>query len=206
MVRVGRPVDPEQAAARRESITLAAAELFARKGFERTTATDIAKAAGISSGSVFYHFGDKRAVFRSVFERDLPSSRALVERCRALPDPVEAILIMVDELAAEALSESAPGMVVELLRQVDKDPELAQVVTENTAILREGFAALIERGIRAGTVDPELEPGEAAEWVQTIVDAAFLNASAGRDPRPMLRRIVARFLTAPNTSPGEHYS
>jgi TetR/AcrR family transcriptional regulator, transcriptional repressor of aconitase len=191
---VARTVDPERIAARREEIVLAAGRLFAEQGFEGTTAAQIAKAVGLSAGSVFYYFTSKRAVFRAVFESDIPVSRALVERCAAELDPVAAILTMVDELAAEAVLPHARGMVVELLRQVDRDPELAEVVMTNAGIVHAGLTALVQRGIVAGTVDVELAPDEAAAWIQTIVDSAYVNADPARDPRPMLRRIVSRFL------------
>ncbi|SFP73931.1 DNA-binding transcriptional regulator, AcrR family [Amycolatopsis arida] len=204
---MARTVDPARAAARRAAITLAAARLFAERGFEGTTAADIARAAGLSPASVFYYFPDKRAVFRSLFERDLPVYQRLVRRCLAMADPHAAILTMVDELAAEALDPVAPGILVELLRQVGRDPELMRVVAENTEVLRTGLAALMRRGIDAGTVDPELDPDEAAAWIQTVIDAAFLNADPSadpaRDPRPMLRRLVAGFLAVPTQRTGE---
>ncbi|QGK71735.1 TetR family transcriptional regulator [Allosaccharopolyspora coralli] len=199
---MARSVDPELATARREAITSAAADLFARRGFEKTTAAEIARAAGMSSGSVFYYFKDKRAVFRSVFERDVPESRELVERCLAETDPLAAILTMVDAIAAEALHPHAWKILVELLRQVDQDPELAQVVSENASILYCGFEELIERGIRSGSFDTELDPRDAAAWIQKILDGAFLTADPVTDPRPMLRRIVTRFLVPPTHQGG----
>ncbi|TLW93172.1 TetR/AcrR family transcriptional regulator [Saccharomonospora piscinae] len=194
-----RPPDPARAAARREAVTAAAARLFAERGYENTSVTDLARAAGLSSGSVFYHFPDKRAVFRSLFERDLPQCRELVERSLDTDDPLESILGMVDALGAEALDPTAPGIMVELLRQVDRDPELARIVSENASVLHHGFATLLRRAIESGTVDGGLDPDEAAAWIQAVIDAAFLNAENDTDPRPMLRLIVGRFLAAPTT-------
>jgi len=88
---------------------------------------DIANAAGISSGSVFYYFPDKRAVFRAVFERDLPLSRELVARYAPAGDVMAAILDLAGELAADARDPGAFGLVVELLRQVDHDPDRRRV-------------------------------------------------------------------------------
>lgn len=206
---MARTVDPQRSEQRRTAITLAAARLFAQQGFESTTAAQIASAAGISSGSVFYYFADKRAVLRSVFERDIPGSRELVRRCADDPDPMSAILTMVDEIAAEALDPLASRILVELLRQVDKDPELERIVAENATIVLDGFTAFIERGIDAGSIDTGLDPREAAGWIQNIIDGAFLSADPERDPRPMLRRIVSRFLApshlflAPSHARGE---
>lgn len=188
---MARKADPERSAARREAITRAAAKLFAERGFEKTSAAEIAKAAGLSSGSVFYYFADKRALFRSVFERDLPMSRELVQRCTAGEDPVGSILAMVDELAVEPMDPIASGILVEVLRQAGKDPDLMRVIAENTAILHEGFAVLVERGIRTGAIDPALDPRETAEWIQVVIDGAFLR----RRPRPG---------PAPDAAPDHH--
>ncbi|MEU5850398.1 TetR/AcrR family transcriptional regulator [Saccharopolyspora shandongensis] len=200
---MARTVDPARSAARRKAITQAAATLFAERGFENTSAAEIAKAAGVSSGSVFYYFADKRAVFRSIFEQDLPTSRELVQRCTAGEDPVASILTMVDELSVEAMDPIAPGLLVEILRQAGKDPELAQVIGQNAAILRAGFAELVERGIRTGAIDPALDPHETAVAIEVVIDGAFVNADPDHDPRPMLRRIVAKLLSHPCEPAGE---
>src|SRR6185312_13545084 len=124
--------------------------------FDRTTVADIARAAGLSAGSVFYYFPDKRAVFRAVFERDLPLSREMVARHADAARPVAAILDLVAEMAADARDPGASGLLVELLRQVEHDPQLVEVVTRTARILAEGLAGLVRRGIAEGSVDAAL--------------------------------------------------
>ncbi|MFF7245168.1 TetR/AcrR family transcriptional regulator [Embleya sp. NPDC008237] len=197
-----RTVDPGRTAQRREAITLAAARLFAEQGFEPTTVADIARAAGLSAASVFYYFPDKRAVFRAVFARDLPLSHERIARFADAEHPAEAIVELVTELAADARDPSAAGLLVELLRQVGRDPELVEVVTRTEAVVRDGLARLIARGIADGTIDTALDPNEAAGWIQTVVDAVYLGAAPDRDATPALRRTVARYL-APAPEPGQ---
>ena len=189
---------------------LAAGRLFGAQGFEPTTVADIARAAGISAAGVFYYFPDKRAVFRAVFERDLPLSRKLVARFADTERPTTAILDLVGELAAPARDPGASGLLVELLRQAERDSELVDVVTRNARIVQDGLADLIERGITDGTVDAALVPAEAAAWIQTVVDAVFLNADPARDHTAVLRRTVARYLAPPSPNDtrgndGEHH-
>ncbi|MGC0423287.1 TetR/AcrR family transcriptional regulator [Embleya sp. AB8] len=191
---MARTVDPERSARRREAITHAAGRLFAEQGYEPTTVADIARAAGLSAASVFYYFPDKRAVFRAVFERDLPISRALIARFADAEHPADAIVDLVTELAADAREPSAAGLLVELLRQVGRDPELVEVITGTARVVQEGLATLIARGITAGTVDAALDPNEAAGWIRSVVDAVYLNADPDRDDTPALRRTVARYL------------
>jgi len=47
----------------RDRILQAAMSLFGQRGFEHTTVTQIAKRAGVSRASIFWHFGDKATLF-----------------------------------------------------------------------------------------------------------------------------------------------
>lgn len=206
---MARRVDPERTALRRAEITRAAAGLFGSRGYDRTTAADIGRAAGISSASVFYYFADKQAVFRSIFEEDLPAVRMLVERHACDPSPLAAILAIVEDQVAPAADRVAPGLLVELLRTVDRDAELAAVVVETAAVLGAGLAAQIRRGALAGEIVDDLAGDRAAEtavWIQALIDSAFLTAVPGRDPRPAVRRIVAAYLTTPDPTDPERSS
>ncbi|MHB9880572.1 TetR/AcrR family transcriptional regulator [Pacificimonas sp. ICDLI1SI03] len=54
-----RRYDPAET---RQRVLEAANELFSRNGFAKTGTADIARAADVSEGSIFYHFGSKRAL------------------------------------------------------------------------------------------------------------------------------------------------
>jgi AcrR family transcriptional regulator len=57
-----------QARATRKNILMAAAELFARQGYHKTTITDIAQAVNLTSGAVFHHFQSKEALLEAVVD------------------------------------------------------------------------------------------------------------------------------------------
>jgi AcrR family transcriptional regulator len=61
--RRGGRVGVEDAAASRERILAVAVREFSQKGFARTSMRDIARAAGIQAGSVYYHFDSKNELF-----------------------------------------------------------------------------------------------------------------------------------------------
>jgi AcrR family transcriptional regulator len=50
----------------RGKVLSAAAHLFRKQGFERTTVRDIAGAVGILSGSLFHHFSSKEEILKAV--------------------------------------------------------------------------------------------------------------------------------------------
>jgi AcrR family transcriptional regulator len=70
----GRPrktVDERDDGNRRHGLLQAAAQLFRRKGFSATTTRDIASAAGMQSGSPFYHFKSKDALLYAVMDEGM---------------------------------------------------------------------------------------------------------------------------------------
>jgi AcrR family transcriptional regulator len=70
----GRPRKPPEAqdeGNRRQALLHAAARLFRQQGFAATTTRDIAAAAGMRSGSPFYHFENKAALLFAVMEQGM---------------------------------------------------------------------------------------------------------------------------------------
>jgi len=65
------PADPKQARSRqtKEKIIQAAIQLFQERGYEKTTSNDIAAAAGVSVGSFYVYFTDKRQLLLTIFDR-----------------------------------------------------------------------------------------------------------------------------------------
>jgi AcrR family transcriptional regulator len=69
MMKQKRPNKKEaQAIATQKRILVAAAELFARHGYHKTTITDIAQAAQVTSGAIFHHFDSKEALLEAVVD------------------------------------------------------------------------------------------------------------------------------------------
>lgn len=56
---------------RREELLRVCARLFREKGFDGTTVRDISSAAGMHSGSPFYHFANKQEMLLAVIEQGL---------------------------------------------------------------------------------------------------------------------------------------
>lgn len=65
------PANPKQARSRqtKEKIVQAAIRLFQERGYERTTSNDIASEAGVSVGSFYVYFTDKRQLLLTIFDR-----------------------------------------------------------------------------------------------------------------------------------------
>ncbi|GAA0943939.1 TetR/AcrR family transcriptional regulator [Actinocorallia libanotica] len=196
-----RTVDPARHQARRRQIVHAAAELFAAKGFERTTTAEICRAAGTSTGNLFHYFPNKKAVFLAVFEEDGEEKREALARAQAGDDPWRALLEVVNLLAAPAAEPLVPPLVMEAMVQAYRDPEVEAALERDNEQELAALTALLAKAAAAGRIDPGLDPRGTATWVQTLIGSLY-TAAAG-DPAfkpaeqlPVLHLILRRFLRA----------
>lgn len=73
--------------------------LFAERGFRATTVTQIARAAGVSRGTVFNHFPYKEAFLLEYCGRELAGLKARAIARRAELTPSDNLYLLFDELA-----------------------------------------------------------------------------------------------------------
>lgn len=78
-----RRYDPAETKAR---VLAAAHMLFSRNGFASTGTADIAREADVSEGSIFYHFGSKKALLEELGRRHGEAMIAAMEEGYALED------------------------------------------------------------------------------------------------------------------------
>lgn len=72
-----RRTQRERSDATRTALVVAARALFAGRGFHATAAEAVVARAGVTSGAMYHHFRDKRALFRAAVEA---VERSLAER------------------------------------------------------------------------------------------------------------------------------
>ncbi|PWK14990.1 TetR family transcriptional regulator [Tumebacillus permanentifrigoris] len=78
-------------------ILLAAKELFAEQGFDRTTVRQICEKAGANISLISYYFGGKEKVFQSIFETFFSETK-LSQLDEEFQDPVKGIQFIVDKI------------------------------------------------------------------------------------------------------------
>ncbi|WP_263732503.1 TetR/AcrR family transcriptional regulator [Cellulomonas sp. SG140] len=151
----------------RERLQAAALELFAERGFEETTAADIAAAVGLSERTFFRHFADKREV---LFDGQSRLVDAFLAGLADAPDGTPAL-----DLVAAALRSGADFFPddrrawARLRRTViAQNPALLERERHKMAELAGTLrAALLARGV------PEPGATLAAEAGSTVFGVAF---------------------------------
>lgn len=173
----------EEALETRNSILDAAERVFFEKGVSRTSLADIAQAAGVTRGAIYWHFAHKGDLFTEMFDR---------------------VLLPLDELKAASINPDEPdplGRLVEIcivcLRDTANDPrrrrvfdilflkcefveEMGPVLIRNQTNMREGLTRL-EIGLRNA-----ISKGQMPADLDAKLAAALLHAFVGGSLRDML--------------------
>jgi AcrR family transcriptional regulator len=185
----------------REDLLAAAKRCLFEKGYARTTARDIAAAAGVSLAAIGYHFGSKEALLNAARIQVIGEwwdelARTLAADAVADADPMERF-----EAIWTRVIESFAGQRMlwvasfEMLAQVDQAPEVRSVVANAQERARLGLALLFHRldpavdrqtAWAVGSFYLALLPGVMAQW---LIDPD--HAPSGRDLAEALRTIVA---------------
>ena len=170
----------------KERILDAAEHLFARHGFYGVSVRDITEAAQVDVALVNYHFGSKRELFASVFQRRAerlnPERLAMLEEVRkaALPGvpPLEAIVNAFTYPLLERSARGGPGWksYFALIAQVNNSPEWAPVLmTQHFDPLVEKFIEVLREAL------PECSEREIFWGYQFLTGALTLTfAETGR--------------------------
>ncbi|RLV08624.1 TetR family transcriptional regulator [Streptomyces griseocarneus] len=172
-----------------DRILEATEDVLRRYGPAKATVVDVARALGVSHGSVYRHFGSKAALREAVTERWLDQSHAALSAIADTEGP-----------AGPRLREWLAGLFASKRHKAGDDPELFAtymvLVGENSGVVErhietmiEQLAGIIDRGVTSGELTaPDTaaaaravwdatnrfhDPAYAAEWSRPEIDPAF---------------------------------
>jgi AcrR family transcriptional regulator len=133
---------------RREEILLAAARLFAEVGYENTTMTDIARAAGLDQSSLYYWFRRKELILQST----LSVNRLPVEFLERISAEAGSPVLKLFRLLRYDIYQlcNSPFDINEIERQAEQQPELFKAYWRDNQELFNGVCHLVELGTEAG--------------------------------------------------------
>lgn len=164
-----RLADKERNAGRtREAILAAAEQLFAERGYDATSLSDVGAAAGCSRGTPGYFFGSKEQLYRDVLERCLERVRAAVrsgrERALASAEPPEVVLT---------------GAVGDYFDFINANPDFVRLLEREA----------LDGGRHLATLPPHLEA--AQEALGAIVTELAIDPADSAQARQLLVSMVA---------------
>ena len=154
----------------RNRILVAAADCIVRDGLVNVRMAGIAKAAGVSSGLVHYHFATKEQLFTEVLSHSSAVSNALTEQAleRAGTQPVQRLSAFLDRcLPSDELLTHDWRLWQELDLLCLRQPALAKVGTDVYETIYATVADIITAGIESGDFD--LDAADARSVAETAV-------------------------------------
>lgn len=153
--------------ARREQIIQAAVACFARKGYHLTTMDDIVAESGLSKGSLYWHFKNKRDLLIKVMAWYFDQMAAEIEPVLAqIPDAVEqlkTILAMFTQVAAS--DDPLLNIFIDFYAETRHDAEVEQAVHR----VMDPYFDLIADVIQRGTDDGDLKPIDARQMAAALM-------------------------------------
>lgn len=139
---------------RRDRILRHAAALFRRRGYERTSVREIAEAAGITSGSLFYHFASKEDLLVAVMLEGLQSITETVAAAWRQEAP---LVVRLEEMLrchlTGLLGPTLDAMTVLLYESRSLSPQAMQRVFAESDGYERLWAGAIEEAAAQGLVD-----------------------------------------------------
>jgi len=168
-------------------------------GVRRTTATDVARRAGVSRMTLYRRFPDVAGLIQALMTREFSAIvDALEAEVAPLPTARERLVASAVE-GADRLTRNPL-----FLRIVDVDPELLlPYVTTRLGAFQQAVVASFERTVREGLADGSIASADPAMTARTlelalrgfVLQTLAEGAEAAREPvLAELRRMVDRYL------------
>jgi len=163
-----------EAAITREQLLDAAEREFRARGVAGTTLGEVAAAAGVTRGAVYWHFRDKADLLGALCERvTLPLEVMMDERCPCAPDPIAMLrataVAALTHLATDRRAQAVFQLLFQSCGATDELAPLASAqVRERDACLAR-TEALVARAIAAAQLPADTDATLAAHALHAYV-------------------------------------
>ncbi len=166
---------PDATEERTQQIIEAAFITFARLGIGKTRMEDIAKAAGLSKGTLYLYFKSKDALISSMLELTVSRELAYAQELSILEIPVHQKLDQLTQIVVDDLEQMQPLMSVyfEFLAVALRNEMIKTTMQEQFQRFLDLLIALIEQGVEAGEFRA-VDAREAALTMGTIFEGTIL--------------------------------
>jgi AcrR family transcriptional regulator len=174
-----RRTQEDRSATTKSRLMAAARELFSTRGYAAVPADEIVRAAGVTRGALYHHYGDKQGLFREVFEQVERELTQEVEAAMAgAPDTATSLL-----LALGAFLDACGRPEVQRISLTDA-PAVLGWATWRELDARYGLGLIVRslnQAVDEGVLTPQPVEVLAQLVLSAVIEAALLIANA-EDP------------------------
>ncbi len=156
----------EEAGKTRQRIVDAAELLFFQRGVSETTLEQIARKAGVTRGAFYWHFADKAALLRVIYESIILPQQHLADMpCDTSRDPFEVIeestLVGLRRFAADDRQQRVYALLSRIGLVDESADEAKNLLNEAYENQRAQLIEILTHAERAGLMNPNWTPVSA---------------------------------------------
>ena len=140
----------------RQRLLRAAADVFARRGYDGTRVADIAAEAGLSNSALYAYFTNKAELLVGALRTH--GRRPLAEMVAADPERSIVYLFMRAGVGLREQPDADRYLVIEALIAARRDPEVAASMTGYIRERAEWMTGLVEQAQLRGEIDATVSP------------------------------------------------
>ncbi len=177
-----KTIHNRKAAQTRQTIIEKTAPLFNKKGVAGTSLSDLTRATGLTKGSIYGNFKDKDAVALAVFEyntanlldflsKSIEQQSTFIEKLLAIPDAYRRLYRQRVQFGGCPIANAATDA-------DDTHPVLGKQVAETIEQLKQSMVDLIEKGKRAGEIQPLVDSEKTANIFISLIEGGSVLAKA----------------------------
>ena len=165
----------EEAQETRSRILDTAERVFFEKGVSRTSLTDIAEAAGVTRGAIYWHFRNKSDLFEGMFARIKMPFEELIEPTIDVlePDPLGRIRELVMLVLEGTVSNPQRARVLDILYfKCEFTEEMGVVLSRHKDAIRDArdkMAAGFRNAVGKGQLPADLDTCRASEMLHAFL-------------------------------------
>ena len=165
----------EEALATRERLLDAAENVFRERGVSRTSLAEVATAAGMTRGAVYWHFKDKADLFRAMCDRATLPLDAMFESAgdTACADPLGTLRTLsigaLQSLAADPRAQNVFEIVFHKSELVDELASLASAHRQERCDCLAQIEDIVRRCAEIGQLPADTDPKLATQGLHALM-------------------------------------
>lgn len=184
-LRPGRPREFDTEATLDKAI-----KRFSEYGFHGTSISDLNACLGLTSGSIYKAWGDKRGLFLAALDRYIALRAEAIAACLASAssgrDKIETLLIHYARLSCEAAGLTGCLVVETAVELSLADTEIASLIVAQQKRREAQLRRLIEEGQLDGSIRKQLNAPNLAKLLLTLQHGMRVVGKTGSDTQQML--------------------
>jgi len=189
---INRSVEAEEESAKRRQIVEGARAMFLSRGFDGASMADIAKAAGVSKGTLYVYFKDKDELFAAIVRGECTMQAEGVFEFDHADHDVEAVLLRHGQAFVRTMADpERMSSLRTVIAVAERMPDLGRKVYETgPAFGIAKLAAYLRAQADAGLLEIEDCEVAAAQFIETCHATMFKPMLFNFAPPPSAERIA----------------